>query len=842
MKHQPFELRPKQETSWQPTTWDIAVDFFSIPYQILFYLAISPIIIFRLFYKAFDWFYEPLRLSQELQQRQRQDKLLYTPPQLFAPPAQKSFDLRVSKPAASFHKMNYWPLQALYPQNSPKVNHLVTTTPAPPINLQNLNLDQSVSPQAYHYQDSPPQSPASLPKPLLKPPTNTASRLAINHQTPPLELMPTPPLRLASSKTRKKAPLWQRFLKSLLSKQGLTYATTSLFLFVILGQFIYDQGTKSYRLVFAETTNAQEQLNIAQEALQKQDFLLAYQSFTKAEESLQLALSEVQKAAPMEFVPGIGDQIDAGASIIKAAHLVSLTGKNLSHSLIPIQDILQSPDPQTKLLDYSKEITTILLNARPQLLQASQDITQARRLLQKVDPKHLSSQDLETFIDAEKKIQLLEKVTQDFSQITAALPELLGVNRSKNYLLIFQNNAELRPTGGFIGSYGLLSFDQGRLIDFRPTNVYLIDGQIQVQDQCEKPPLVLQAISSCHGVRDANWDPDFPSSAQEIIRLYEKVGSEEIDGVFALTPPVIQKLMAITGPIELPQWETTVDQDNVISTIQYLTSIKYKNAADPKLFLIELAQILLDRIAHQSPEQWAQTMEILLGSLDQQELLLYSQDQDVQSFILAKDWEGGIIQADLDYLMINNANINGSKGSQFLHQDYHLQTYLLQDGSVENVLNISYKHTGNWTWPSSTITNYQRIYLPFGSQLLESTNPNPEGGKRGLTEVINQHQKTIFADYITIHPGGTINLTYRYRLPFNIRNNQETTSYKLTLQRQTGVYNTNVTHQITYDPYDYQPVHTNGYLTMVNQGTISGQFPLEENLTYQTTFRLNDLL
>src|SRR3989344_28805 len=97
----------------------------------------------------------------------------------------------------------------------------------------------------------------------------------------------------------------------------------------------------------------------------------------------------------------------------------------------------------------------------------------------------------------------------------------------KKYLILFQNPSELRPTGGFPGTYGVVTFKDGKLQDLKVDDVYNLDGQLQ---ELIVPPIQLQHITPNWGMRDANWFIDFPTSARKITAFYKKESGYEVDG------------------------------------------------------------------------------------------------------------------------------------------------------------------------------------------------------------------------------------------------------------------------------------------------------------------------
>jgi len=142
---------------------------------------------------------------------------------------------------------------------------------------------------------------------------------------------------------------------------------------------------------------------------------------------------------------------------------------------------------------------------------------------------------------------------EEFNQKQTIFQDLLGYNGPRKYLFLFQNNHEIRATGGFIGSYGVLNVHNGNVKELFVDGIFNPDGQLSVR---VVPPKPIQKISTNWSTHDANWFPNFPTSAEKIAWFYEKTGGPTVDGIITLTPTVMEKLLEITGPIEMLEYRS----------------------------------------------------------------------------------------------------------------------------------------------------------------------------------------------------------------------------------------------------------------------------------------------
>jgi hypothetical protein len=402
---------------------------------------------------------------------------------------------------------------------------------------------------------------------------------------------------------------------------------------------------------------------------------------------------------------------------------------------------------------------------------------------------------------------------------------------------LFQNNSEMRATGGFIGSYGLLSIANGHVNKFFIDGIFNPDGQLK--DKIV-PPAPIQKISAVWSMHDSNWFADFPMSAQKAILFYEKTGGPTADGVITLTPTIIQKLLEITGPIEMPEYDVTLDANNFVEATQFEVEVDYdKEENKPKKILSDLAPILFEKLFNASDlKNIAKVIGVLSDGLSEKQILLYSQNSQLQRIIAQQKWSGEILPADKDYLSVINTNINGFKTDAVVKENISHKADLQSDSSIIDTVTITRKHTGGnfeYEWFNKVNANYMRVYVPQGSKLLEvsgqtreTNNPpldydglgfkrdadvqaeeknmtiDPESG----TRVYNEKDKTVFANWVYVSPQEEVTITYKYLLPFSlfkvlVEKERQLDSYSLVVQKQSGSLGSSFVSHISY-PADYE--------------------------------------
>ena len=135
--------------------------------------------------------------------------------------------------------------------------------------------------------------------------------------------------------------------------------------------------------------------------------------------------------------------------------------------------------------------------------------------------------------------------------------ELAKAFRNKKYIVLLQNNYELRASGGFMGSYAVLNFGSTGLETWKVENIYVPDGQLKGHVTPIKP--IQQAFRTGDWrLRDSNWEVDFPKAAKDIEWFFNKGGEENIDGIIAINFSLFENLVKILGNINVTDYDIKV--------------------------------------------------------------------------------------------------------------------------------------------------------------------------------------------------------------------------------------------------------------------------------------------
>jgi hypothetical protein len=528
--------------------------------------------------------------------------------------------------------------------------------------------------------------------------------------------------------------------------------------------------------------------------------------------------------------------LSSGKNVVTAGEEMSKAAQELS-KIASIFSELENPLKENTG-NSSRSMTELFVEAQGFIRSARASIESANESMQKVRIEDLPEEYQDKFEIIKESLPIIISLVDRFDQNSEVFLELLGHNGPRKYMFLFQNNNEMRATGGFIGSYGLLSISDGNIKSLLIDGIFNPDGQLR---ENIVPPKPIQKISAGWSTHDANWFPNFPTSAKKISWFYEKTGGPTVDGIITLTPVVLQKMLKITGPIKMEEYEVTIDEDNFVAKTQYEVEVDYdKELNQPKKFIADLAPEILNTLFSQKdPKKIAQVVSILGEALKERHILLYSFDENVQELISKQGWSGEILETEKDYLMVVNSNINGFKTDGVIDETIEHNAEIQQDGSIIDTVKITRVHNGGdsqYEWWNKVNPDYMRVYVPKGSQLISAKGHTREVIEDPLdyeklrfevhsdvyeqeqsmeideetgTSIYEENNKTVFANWVYVSPKETVTVEYQYLLPFKVdlsRNSEGVDTYSLLAQKQSGSVGSEFSSAIKFVSDKFAPV------------------------------------
>jgi hypothetical protein len=390
--------------------------------------------------------------------------------------------------------------------------------------------------------------------------------------------------------------------------------------------------------------------------------------------------------------------------------------------------------------------------------------------------------------------------------VSSELPKLMGYEKPMTYLVVFQNTLEIRPTGGFIGSYGLITVENGKVADKFTDDIYNLDkfseGKLNIT-----PPLPMQKYNNQKQwyLRDANWSPDWPTSAEKILWFYEQerinaeIPDQSIDGVIAITPQVTSDLLKLTGPITA--LGRTYTAENFAWDLERFVEFDYRDQGIPfdqrKGVISEISNELINRLEDSSVLALFKLWPLLKRNLDQKHILVYLLDPTIQKNFSDNNWAGSIASVNGDYLWVVDANLAALKTDGVMDKNISYDVYENDQGELVGKTVLNYKHTGEYREAMiSKYRSYVRIYVPKDSWFISAYTEN-QSGRNDLEitkdfEVGDDLGRRYGATLFTVDIGQENNLVVEYRLPESVQVAYKNGLYNLFVQKQSGTVGHNL--------------------------------------------------
>ncbi|MFH1142198.1 MAG: DUF4012 domain-containing protein, partial [Candidatus Uhrbacteria bacterium] len=446
---------------------------------------------------------------------------------------------------------------------------------------------------------------------------------------------------------------------------------------------------KSMKNQQADLTQSGEQavaeLGSATNSLLNADFSNASADFTRANSEFRNAeatLEDVDSAlrAIIQVLPATRKAYNTGVDLIKAGDLLSRAASQISQAFATIENEL-SPNLTSKIAIMQ----TTLEHSLPLIAQAEDHLSKVD-----LDVLPIEAQDIVGTL-ADRLPGLTDSLSQflDFADLANII---LGSDQKMRYLVIFQNNTELRPTGGFIGSFAELDIYQGAITKVTVPAGGSYDLQGSLRDYIIAPE-PLQLLNSRWEFQDANWFPDFPASANKLTEFYQAAGGPSVDGVIAVNASYMADLIAMLGPVDMPEYDRTITGENFIFEAQKIIDQAADQTA-PKQFIADLAPEILDRVSAGSAQDFLAILNHLNQGLAEKEIQLFFTDHQLEQEIIELGWAGEIKRMAGDYLMAVTTNLGGGKTDMIVSENIDLQVNISSDGEIINTATVTRTHHG----------------------------------------------------------------------------------------------------------------------------------------------------
>lgn len=551
---------------------------------------------------------------------------------------------------------------------------------------------------------------------------------------------------------------------------------------------------------------------VAQTALADGDFTAADGALAEADDAIADAQRGLVLVAFLRVVPWVGTQItglgytlDAGSATIGALREAVGIVREVEAVTREAQQLVGITDSDVPYHELSTSARTAMLDALhdayPDFLQMQVKLGLAADDLARLKNLHVSPALEEAVAPFADVLTPLQEGVDLLTPFAAVIPELAGLGQDRQFLLLFANDTELRPGGGFIGVYGLAVTRDGEIVQMSTNDVYSLDDSVPA-DYAVAPPAPLSRYlgSSRWYFRDANWSPDFATSAQTAVTLmrqeYNASGQPvpDVHGVLMFTPSFISRLLTLIGPVTIE--DQTFTPENIADTLEYQVEYGYVGDGIPphqrKDIIARMTDVVVDRLIALPSSSWPQLFTVLTEGFAAKELALWSPEETAQATYADAGWAGEVrLGTADDVVMVVDANLGALKTDPSVDRAITYTVTPDSEGYLAKV-DITYDHQGSFNWKTTRYRTYTRVYAPLGSTLVASSGTldndallNPLGAEGEVTTV-DEFGMTSFGAFTSVEPGTTGTLSFTYRLPDSVTEAIASGSYELRVLKQLG--------------------------------------------------------
>jgi hypothetical protein len=538
--------------------------------------------------------------------------------------------------------------------------------------------------------------------------------------------------------------------------------------------------------------------------------------------TLQDELRFIRPIAPLfGWIPRVGPLVLAAPHLLDMADAGSEAGALAISGLKPALPILQQDD-------FSAARLGDLL---PILTAATENLSEAEGAMERYSAARVGLSGVVAVDDLPWRVRQLIETSDELMpaaqgglRLAPTLPAILGQDGPRRYLLLAQNEDEIRATGGFITGAGLLTIQNGQIIDLSVMDSNLVDNWREKPYDFPPQPFYDYMGLELFLFRDANFWPDFPTSAQKALELYEYgQDSPPLDGVIAIDQEFLRLLVEATGPVPVPGTNQTINANNLVRTLQEARNIQEGQevgewVSNRKSFLSGFASAILAKfetgVSSINPVKLAGNLG---AAAETRHLSIYLRDPAAAVALAETGWDGALTtHPPGDFLMAIDTNMGYNKVNLFIERSISYELNLADGSSPRATTTLNYRHTGQpqsepclqgvdeefelasdyLSLADKCYWNYVRVYTPAGSQLIDSSRQVVPGETmfNGVSwdrtaETVEEHEGlTTFATFMLLPQSEEATITFEYELPGNIISTADGLHvYELKVNKQPGM-------------------------------------------------------
>lgn len=604
--------------------------------------------------------------------------------------------------------------------------------------------------------------------------------------------------KTSSMKTKKPLPLAVRIL-------------LGVFVFIlVLGGILAVVGFKAYQVAFQLQSQGEEAKVLASAsytAFKEQNLPEAEAKLKETRSKVDAMEQTYQTLGSYQNLPIIGGYYQDGEHALKAAQSGLAGAEKALAAITPYADVLGFKGEGTFAGGTAENRIKLMIETLDKVMpvfdEIIADFETAEQELAQIDPNRYPEKFKDQAVRSRiTEVQSMAKSTistlEEFRPVLEQLPDIAGgKGKRKKYIVLFQNDNELRPTGGFLTAYAVIYIENGKVTPEKSDDIYELDKKFTKKIPIpEKLGKYLVTEKYFH-MRDMNTSPDFKTSMDLFYSHYATIKTEpdKIDGIIAVDTHVLTQLVSVLGPVEIPGYgtfSTEIDKrcdcpQIVYALSEIITRPTPYMRVDRKGILGPMMQAILGKTYSAGKQAWPKLFETVWVSLQGRHLQMYFMDEKAQQAAEAVNGAGRMLPpADgEDFLGIVNANLGGAKSNLFITYDVKQTVSAPENGKLTKSVEITYKNSrkgdncnleAGLLCLNARLHDWTRLYLPKGAELIEA---------QGFNKAPSTYEEagfTVVDGFFNLEPMSSAKLVIKYTVPYT-----DTKTYRAKLWKQGGV-------------------------------------------------------
>jgi hypothetical protein len=523
---------------------------------------------------------------------------------------------------------------------------------------------------------------------------------------------------------------------------------------------------------------------------------------------MSLSLASMRRTTdPLRPLAALNNDAAVSLEALQVAQDLIRATQDMLTGLQPTLFFLVAGDTEEAVvaqISSGERVAELLTIGRGRFTSANAHLQAAQARLGRLDLSEVSPdvllniEDLAAFHDQIQSINTLLIEAPDL------LTMALGLDTARNYLILSQNNDELRPSGGYVSTYGWMTVRNGRISNYSyspttATSPYPPSNNLDMPFAV--PEWWIQYREPIYAAWDGSWFVDFPATA-EMARWYYNAGSNPqspIDGVIAIDIVGFEYILKVLGSVRMPDYDVVITPNNFREKVYDIRAFGEGEQAH-KRFVADLYQQIFSDWQEIDQQKSGDLLGALLQAIQEKHIMLHFADERLNAAVDMMGWSGAQVPAlDHDYLLVADANL-GNKSNRSIIRQLTYDVEIQPDGSLRSRATVAYDYPASIADQDPAIdpdyhgplnyNNLMQVFVPRGAELEET------GNITSRIHEVETDTHNVFVSRVEIPYNSGERFQFDYTSPPLISSVGTYKQYRLLLQKQPGTRGEAATVQV----------------------------------------------